>query len=164
MSTRVYRIASDPSPLRALPNLTQCTHGNPHATSSISRPLSEVSDPVIVHSRMELLASDMITRALVLTISRSLPPNPDYNRSGTLRNWRELLTLSAVCAMQAMLQDLAVLSEVLDENVELFADDQRNLGAQQKSWMGHSATERLFWTTDNSIELVSRSTGWVAHD
>ncbi|KAJ7247653.1 Pleckstrin homology domain-containing protein [Mycena haematopus] len=162
------------------------------AQSGISRPPSAVSDPVIVRRRMELLASDMITRALVLvsrrnfpqaqkilgetkrilhtvlqTISRALPPpNPNYNGggAGTSRNRRELLTLSAVRAMQAMLQDLAVLSEALDENVELFAHDQRNFGAQQKSWTGRSATERLFWTTDNSIELVSRSTDWVARD
>jgi len=31
----------------------------------------------------------------------------------------------------------------------------------QKSWSGRSATERLFWTADNSIELVSRSADWV---
>ncbi|KAJ7224310.1 Pleckstrin homology domain-containing protein [Mycena pura] len=168
------------------------------AQQGVPRPPSAVSDPVIVRRRMELLASDMITRALVLvsrrnypqaqkilgetkrilhtvlqTISRSLPPpNPSYNGSGgTTRNRRELLTLATVRAMQAMLQDLAVLSEALDENVELFAHDQRNFGAQQamilrdqKSWTGRSATERLFWTTDNSIELVSRSTDWVARD
>ncbi|KAJ7180680.1 Pleckstrin homology domain-containing protein [Mycena filopes] len=167
------------------------------AQSGVPRPPSAVSDPVIVRRRMELLASDMITRALVLvsrrnfpqaqkilgetkrilhtvlqTISRSLPPpNPGGNGGGTTRNRRELLTLAAVRAMQAMLQDLAVLSEALDENVELFAHDQRNFGAQQamilrdqKSWTGRSATERLFWTTDNSIELVSRSTDWVARD
>jgi hypothetical protein len=34
----------------------------------------------------------------------------------------------------------------------------------QKSWSGRSAIERLFWTTDNSIELVSRSTDWVARE
>jgi hypothetical protein len=130
------------------------------AQAGVSRPPSAVSDPVIVRRRMELLASDMITRALVLvsrrnfpqaqkilgetkrilhtvlqTISRALPPpNPNYNGNGgggTTRNRRELLTLSAVRAMQAMLQDLAVLSEALDENVELFAHDQRNFGAQQ---------------------------------
>ncbi|KAK6992182.1 Pleckstrin homology domain-containing protein [Favolaschia claudopus] len=169
------------------------------AQAGVQRPPSAVSDPVIVRRRMELLASDMITRALVLvsrrnfpqaqkilgetkrilhtvlqTISRSLPPpNPNYNGNGggTTRNRRELLTLAAVRAMQAMLQDLAILSEALDENVELFAHDQRNFGAQQamilrdqKSWTGRSATERLFWTTDNSIELVSRSTDWVARD
>ncbi|KAF7308751.1 hypothetical protein MKEN_01074200 [Mycena kentingensis (nom. inval.)] len=168
------------------------------AQPGVSRPPAAVSDPVIVRRRMELLASDMITRALVLvsrrnfpqaqkilgetkrilhtvlqTISRSLPPpNPNYNgTSGTTRNRRELLTLATVRTMQAMLQDLALLTEALDENVELFAHDQRNFGAQQamilrdqKSWTGRSATERLFWTTDNSIELVSRSADWVARD
>ena len=34
----------------------------------------------------------------------------------------------------------------------------------QKSWSGRSAIERLFWTIDNSIELVARSTDWVARD
>lgn len=155
---------------------------------------SKASDPVIVRRRMELLASDMITRALVLVsrknypqaqkiinetkrilhtvlqnISKSLPlPNSEGT---TLRNRKELLTLSAVRAMQAMLQDLQILSEALEENVELFAHDQRNFGAQQamilrdqKSWTNRSATERLFWKIDNSIELATRSTDWVARD
>ncbi|KAJ7760554.1 Pleckstrin homology domain-containing protein [Mycena metata] len=153
------------------------------AQTGVPRPPAAVSDPVIVRRRMELLASDMITRALVLQAQKILgetkrilhTPNPNNNYGGngggTSRNRRELLTLSAVRAMQAMSQDLAVLSEALDENVELFAHDQRNFGAQQamilrdqKSWTGRSATERLFWTTDNSIELVSRSTDWVARD
>jgi hypothetical protein len=124
------------------------------ATLSTQRLSSTVSDPVIVRRRMELLASDMITRALVLvsrrnfpqaqkimgetkrilqtvlqTISRSLPP-PNTN-GGTVRNRKEILTLAAVRAMQAILQDLQVLSEALDDNVELFAHDQRNFGAQQ---------------------------------
>ncbi|TFK39782.1 Pleckstrin homology domain-containing protein [Crucibulum laeve] len=163
-------------------------------STSAPKPPSTVSDPVIVRRRMELLASDMITRALVLvsrrnfpqaqrimgetkrilltvlqTISRSLPP-PNVN-GGTVRNRKEILTLAAVRAMQAILQDLQILSEALEDNVELFAHDQRNFGAQQamilrdqKSWSGRSATERLFWTTDNSIELVSRSTDWVARE
>jgi len=119
---------------------------------------SSVSDPVIVRRRMELLASDMITRGLVLvsrknfpqaqkilgetkrilhtvlqTISRSLPP-PNSN-GGTVRNRKEILTLAAVRAMQAMLQDLQILSDALDDNVELFAHDQRNFGAQQVSFV-----------------------------
>jgi hypothetical protein len=118
------------------------------------RPPPGVSDPVIVRRRMELLASGMITRALVLvsrrnfqqaqkimnetkrilqtvlqTISRSLPP-PNTN-GGTVRNRKEILTLGAVRAMQAILQDLQMLSEALDDNVELFTHDQRNFGAQQ---------------------------------
>jgi hypothetical protein len=112
------------------------------------------SDAVIVRRRMELLASDMITRALVLvsrknflqaqkilgetkrilhtvlqTISRSLPP--PNNHGGTMWNRKEMQTLSAVRAMQAILQDLQILSEALDDNVELFGHDQRNFGAQQ---------------------------------
>ena len=121
-----------------------------------SRSPNNTSDPVIVRRRMELLASDMITRALVLvsrknfpqaqkimgetkrilltvlqTISRSLPgPN---NNGSTVRNRKEILTLGAVRAMQAILQDLQILSEALEENKELFAHDQRNFGAQQVS-------------------------------
>jgi len=124
-------------------------------SGNLSRPpANQASDPVIVRRRMELLASDMITRALVLvsrknysqaqkimsetkrilqtvlqTISRSLPP--PNNNGGTIRNRKEILTLAAVRAMQAILQDLQILSEALDENVELFAHDQRNFGAQQ---------------------------------
>ncbi|KDQ26693.1 hypothetical protein PLEOSDRAFT_1077555 [Pleurotus ostreatus PC15] len=167
----------------------------PMTMSSSPKPPSTISDPVIVRRRMELLASDMITRALVLvsrknysqaqkimgetrrilytvlqTISRSLPP-PNSNGNGTTRNRKEILTLSSVRAMQAILQDLQILTEALEDNVELFAHDQRNFGAQQamilrdqKSWTGRSATERLFWSTDNSIELVSRSTDWVARE
>lgn len=118
------------------------------------KPPSTVSDPVIVRRRMELLASDMITRALVLvsrrnfpqaqkilgetkrilhtvlqTISRALPPPNSHG--GTVRNRKEMLTLGAVRAMQAILQDLQILTEALDENVDLFAHDQRNFGAQQ---------------------------------
>ncbi|KIM52965.1 hypothetical protein SCLCIDRAFT_140001 [Scleroderma citrinum Foug A] len=176
----------------AHPVLLTITLMPPSGTSSPKLP--KPSDPVIVRRRMELLASDMITRVLVLVsrknfpqaqkiinetkrilhtvlqnISKSLPaPNGD---GATIRNRRETLMLSAVRAMQAILQDLQILSEALDENVELFAHDQRNFGAQQamilrdqKSWSNRSATERLFWTIDNSIELVARNTDWVPRD
>ncbi|TFY58718.1 hypothetical protein EVG20_g8046 [Dentipellis fragilis] len=164
------------------------------ASGSPQRPPQGVSDPVIVRRRMELLASDMITRGLVLVsrknyvqaqkimgetkrilhtvlqaITQSLPPPSSHG--STIRNRKEVLTLGAVRVMQAILQDMQILSEALEENVELFAHDQRNFGAQQamilrdqKSWTGRSATERVFWTTDNSIELVSRSTDWVARE
>ncbi|KAF4611282.1 hypothetical protein D9613_007054 [Agrocybe pediades] len=175
------------------------SNGNANNANGRFNNPSVVSDPVIVRRRMELLASDMITRALVLvsrrnfpqaqrimgetkrilhtvlqSISRSLPApsqNGGVNGGGGARNRKELLTLATVRALQSILQDLQILSEALEDNVELFAHDQRNFGAQQamilrdqKSWSGRSATERLFWTTDNSIELVSRSTDWVARD
>jgi len=163
-------------------------NGNPSRAPSNSN-----SDPIIVRRRMELLASDMITRALVLVsrknygqaqkllgetrrilhtvlqnITQSLPPPSQH---GATRNRKDLLALTAVRAIQSVLQDMQILSEALDENVDLFALDQRNFGAQQamvlrdqKSWSGRSAIERLFWTIDNSIELVSRSNDWVARD
>ncbi|KAH8833007.1 Pleckstrin homology domain-containing protein [Flagelloscypha sp. PMI_526] len=165
--------------------------------SQMSVPKPTTSDPIIVRRRMELLASDMITRALVLvsrrnfpqaqkimsetrrilhtvlaTVSKSLPPPSADGIGGiAVRNRKELLTLSAVRSMQAILTDLGLLMEALEENMDLFAHDQRNFGAQQamilrdqKSWTGRSATERMFWTVDNSIELVSRSTDWVSRD
>ena len=114
------------------------------------------SESVIVRRRMELLASDMITRALVLVsrknypaaqkimnetkrimhtvlqqVSQSLPP-PSSN--GTMvRNRKEQLTLACVRVLQAILQDMQTLSDALEENVDLFAHDQRNFGAQQVS-------------------------------
>ena len=125
----------------------------PASNSSRPRTPAGGSDPVIVRRRMELLASDMITRALVLVsrknhtqaqkiigetrrilhtvlqnISQGLPPPSAEN---PVRNRKELLTLSAVRALQAVLQDLQVLSEALEDNIELFAHDQRNFGAQQ---------------------------------
>jgi hypothetical protein len=128
----------------------------PAGSSSPARTQAGRSDTVIVRRRMELLASDMITRALVLVsrknypaaqkimnetkrimhtvlqqISQSLPPPMS---SGTIvRNRREQLTLASVRVLQAILQDMQILSDALEENVEIFAHDQRNFGAQQVS-------------------------------
>lgn len=115
-----------------------------------ARPPSTLSEPVIVRRRMELLASDMITRALVLVSRRNFQQaqkimgetkrilhtvlttvSKSLSTSTMVRNRREIQTLSAVRAMQAMLQDLQILSEALEDNVEMFAHDQRNFGAQQ---------------------------------
>ncbi|OSD05247.1 hypothetical protein PYCCODRAFT_1443216 [Trametes coccinea BRFM310] len=167
----------------------------PNTGSRPRTPASNTSDPVIVRRRMELLASDMITRMLVLVSRRNIPqaqklmsetrrilhtvlqnitqslPPPNRDGSTTTRNRKEILTLSAVRALQAIMQDMQILADALEEQAETFALDQRNFGAQQakvlrdqKSWSGRSAIERLFWTIDSSIELVSRSTDWVARD
>ncbi|KAH7097051.1 Pleckstrin homology domain-containing protein [Auriculariales sp. MPI-PUGE-AT-0066] len=150
------------------------------------------SDPVIVRRRMELLASDMITRALVLVSKKNYPQAqrimaetkrilhtvlssitatlPPPGSSGT-RSRREVLAFASVRTLQSVLADIAVLAEALEENLDMFAHDQRNFGAQQamilrdqKAWTGRTPTEKLFWTTDNSIELVTRSTDWVSRD
>ncbi|KAH8103878.1 Pleckstrin homology domain-containing protein [Cristinia sonorae] len=166
----------------------------PNSGSRPRTPANNTSDPVIVRRRMELLAADMITRALVLvsrknypqaqkllsetrrilhTVLQNITQNipPAAREGGAPRNRKDLLAASAGRAIQSVLQDMQILSEALDDNVDLFALDQRNFGAQQamvlrdqKSWSGRSAIERLFWTIDNSIELVSRSTDWVARE
>jgi len=154
------------------------------------------SDPDIVRRRMELLTSDMITRALVLVsrknhqqaqkilvetrrilhtvvqnIGSTLNPGGANPSMAVGRNRKEILQLNAMRALQAMMADMQLLSEALEDNPEVFVHDQRNFGAQQamvlrdqKSWSNRSAIERLFWTVDNSIELVSRSTHWVGRD
>jgi len=125
----------------------------PQSVPSSPKPVKP-SDPVIVRRRMELLASDIITRALVLvsrknylqaqkimnetkrivhtvlhSISKTLPP--PNTKGTTMSNHKDILTLAAVRAMQAILRDLQIVSEALEENVDVFAHDQRNFGAQQ---------------------------------
>jgi hypothetical protein len=60
-------------------------------------------------------------------ISQSLPlPS---NSGG--RNRKEILQLSAVRALQAIMADMQALSDALEDNPEAFVLDQRNFGAQQ---------------------------------
>ena len=130
----------------------------PNAGSRPRTPATNGSDPVIVRRRMELLASDMITRMLVLVSRRNLPqaqklmsetrrilhtvlqnisqtlPPPQRDGSIAARNRKEILTLSTVRAIQSIMQDMQILSEALDEQADTFALDQRNFGAQQVSW------------------------------
>ena len=129
----------------------------PNAGSRPRTPATNGSDPVIVRRRMELLASDMITRMLVLVSRRNLPqaqklmsetrrilhtvlqnisqtlPPPQRDGSIAARNRKEILTLSTVRAIQSIMQDMQILSEALDEQADTFALDQRNFGAQQVS-------------------------------
>ncbi|KAF9648856.1 hypothetical protein BDM02DRAFT_3095631 [Thelephora ganbajun] len=180
----------------AHPVLLTVTLMPPHP-SKIRSPVPPGSDPDIVRRRMELLTSDMITRALVLVsrknhqqaqkilvetrrilhtvvqnIGSALPGGGSVNAPAMVgRNRKEILQLTAMKALQAMMADMQLLSESLEDNPEVFAHDQRNFGAQQamvlrdqKSWSNRSAIERLFWTVDNSIELAMRSTGWVGRD
>ena len=114
------------------------------------------SDPDIVRRRMELLTSDMITRALVLVSrknhqqaqkilveTRRILHTVVQNIGSTLssgganpstavgRNRKEILQLTAMRALQAMMADMQLLSEALEDNPEVFVHDQRNFGAQQ---------------------------------
>ncbi len=126
----------------------------PSTGSRPRTPAHSASDPVIVRRRMELLASDMITRMLVLVSRRNMPQAqklmsetrrilhtvlqnitqnlpPPGREGGAGRNRKEVLTLQAVRALQSIMQDMQILSEALDEQADTFALDQRNFGAQQ---------------------------------
>lgn len=123
----------------------------PSGSSHKPSPASTQSDVVIVRRRMELLASDMITRALVLISRKNYPQaqkiieetkrilqtvllNVSQGVSpvaGSARSRRELLSLGAVRTIQSILQDLQALLDALEDNVDLFQHDHRNYGAQQ---------------------------------
>ena len=142
-----------------LPPVPSSRPGSPHP--------DKPSDPVIVRRRMELLASDMITRALVLisrknyeqalkimaetrrilnTVLQAIGSNLGAIGGGNVRSRKELLTLSAIRALQAVLQDIQILTDAMDDNVEMFAHDHRNLGAQQ-------VCDRTFWER-NRTDIV----------
>ena len=140
----------------AHPVLLTVTLTPPNASRARST-VSPGSDPDIVRRRMELLTSDMITRALVLVsrknhqqaqkilvetrrilhtvvqnIGSTLPPGGSVGTSTAVgRNRKEILQLTAMRALQAMMADMQLLSEALEDNPEVFAHDQRNFGAQQ---------------------------------
>ncbi|KAF8315450.1 hypothetical protein DL93DRAFT_2079249 [Clavulina sp. PMI_390] len=141
---------------------------------------ASISDVVIVRRRMELLASDMITRALVLiarknyaqaqkiieetkrilqtvlqNVSQGVSPLAGSGSAGGgARSRKELLSLSAVRTLQSMLQDLQTLIDALEDNVDLFQHDHRNFGAQQAMIL----RDQKSWTGRTPTEKLF----WVA--
>ncbi|CAE6509337.1 unnamed protein product [Rhizoctonia solani] len=143
------------------------------------------SDASIVRRRAELLAHQMIMRAIVFVgrrdfnhaiqllvgtrtaltniLNTSLPPPT----SRTTR--KELVTLAAVRVIQSAMSDVSVLIDALEENPEGFGREWRPFGAQQAmvfrdqlSWTGRTTTEKIFWCADHSIELFGRSSDWAS--
>lgn len=117
-----------------------------------SPPSSSPADPAIVRRRMELLASDMITRALLIasrknfshaarilretkriieTIADGLKGH--INASGHARSKREIQTVLAIEGLANVLGDVDALLDGLEEHKELFERDHRNYAAQQVS-------------------------------
>lgn len=117
-----------------------------------SAPSNAPGDPHIVRRRMELLASDMITRSLLIASRKnfghatrilgetkrvietmasnmraSLPPQ------GQLRLRRDIATKMAIDGLSATLQDVEMFLEGLEVNKEMFEMDLRNFAAQQVS-------------------------------
>lgn len=123
----------------------------PNATSSTA-----AGDATLIRRRMELLTSDMITRALLIASRRnfvqasrilsqtktiihsvadrmrsSLPPGANKHAFGTSK--RELGILAALEGMGNVMADLDILIDGLEQNPEMFERDSRNFAAQQVS-------------------------------
>jgi hypothetical protein len=117
---------------------------------SSSPPSSSPADPTIVRRRMELLASDMVTRSLLIAsrknfghatrilketkrIIETITDGLRATQSGVARSKREVQTAYAVEGLQAIVADVDTLIDGLEEHKELFERDHRNYGAQQVS-------------------------------
>jgi hypothetical protein len=120
---------------------------------SSSPPSSSQPDPTIVRRRMELLTSDMVTRALLIasrknfshaarilretkkiveTMSDGMRGN--LHPSGHARSKREVQTMMAIEGLSNALGDVDMLLDGLEEHQELFERDHRNYAAQQVSF------------------------------
>ncbi|RSH95238.1 hypothetical protein EHS25_000324 [Saitozyma podzolica] len=139
---------------------------------SNSPPSSSPADPTIVRRRMELLASDMVTRSLLIAsrknfghatrilketkrIIETIAEGLRATQSGVARSKREVQTAYAVEGLQAIVGDVDTLIDGLEEHKELFERDHRNYGAQQaivlraqKSWTTRTQTEKLYCTKE----------------
>ncbi|WVR09056.1 hypothetical protein IAU60_006117 [Kwoniella sp. DSM 27419] len=156
---------------------------------SMSPSSSVAADPLIIRRRMELLAADMITRALLIAsrknfthASRMLRETksiietivdglnghlrPDNGHGKLGRSKREAQTAFAVDGLLGVVMDLDLLLDGLEEHKELFERDHRNYSAQQagvlrsqKSWTTRTPTERTYATKDVQ-RMIQLSGAW----
>ncbi|KAL1407629.1 hypothetical protein Q8F55_007062 [Vanrija albida] len=148
-------------------------------------PSTASSEPSIVRRRMELLASDMITRALLIasrknfghatrilretkriieTIAdstRQNMPNPAEARSRF-----EIATVLAVDGLASTIQDVDMFLDGLEVSKEMFEMDHRNYAAQQavilrtqQSWTNRTPTE-LHYATQDVKDLIQASSDY----
>jgi len=150
-----------------------CSYHDPAAGRSVSRltrpllltvtvlppsatPSTASGDATLIRRRMELLTSDMITRALLIASRRnyiqasrilsqtktiihsvadrlqsSLPPSASKHTFGTSQ--RELGVLASLEGMSNVMADLDILIDGLEQHPEMFERDSRNFAAQQVS-------------------------------
>lgn len=155
------------------------------STSSADKSTAPSNSPDITRRRMELLSSDMLSRSLLLmtrrndnqakrlleetkriiaTIASSLASTPGSARQPS----RPSSSLShARRTLEACAEDVqAALESCMDRT--LFEQQGRYAAAQhavvlrdQRAWGPKSASERLFWTADNSLWLVGKSQQWL---
>jgi hypothetical protein len=118
-----------------------------------SPPSSSQPDPALIRRRMELLTSDMITRALLIASRKNFSHAARILRetkkivetmsdgmrgslhpSGHARSKREVQVILAVEGLSNALGDVDMLLDGLEEHKELFERDHRNYAAQQVSY------------------------------
>lgn len=145
---------------------------------------SGAADSVIVRRRMELLASDMITRALLAGSRRNysqatrilretkriLETKSDHLRASVTsahRSRREVATLAAIDGLSATIQDVDMILDGIETNQDMFEMDYRNYAAQQtvilrtqRSWTIRTPTECHYATPD--VQALIQQSGEYA--
>ncbi|GAA5980718.1 hypothetical protein JCM10908_001749 [Rhodotorula pacifica] len=190
------------SRLTQTPTLLTITVGP--QTTPARQQVNGTSCPELVRRRVELLVSDMLSRALLLmtrrndeqalrllgetkriiaSISASLRgPVPNSasssslgssytssaSPSSSLRRGSNAATAHAQAALIALARDVDAIHEAF-LNRETFETQGRYQAAQQavvlrdqRSWTPKSGIERLFWRSDNSLWMVSKSQQWIS--
>ncbi|EIW66102.1 hypothetical protein TREMEDRAFT_35617 [Tremella mesenterica DSM 1558] len=149
------------------------------------------TNPMIVRRRMELLTSDMITRALLIasrknfshasrilketrriveTVQEGLREGIGGYASGNStksHSKKEIQIILATKGLDAIISDLDMLLDGLEEHKEMFERDHRNYAAQQavvlrgqKSWTTRTSSERQYCTAEVQ-QIVQLSGEWA---
>lgn len=89
--------------------------------------------------------------------------------SGGPRKQREALNLRTIESLAAIIEDLDILTDGLEQSKTAFDRDQRNFGAQQamvlrdqKAWTTRSDTEALHFTYDNGSAYTALSAAFAS--
>jgi hypothetical protein len=98
-----------------------------------------ITRTIVLISRMNhqqaqkiLAETSRILHTVILNIGSTLTSDGNVSTSTMVgRNRKEILQLTAVRALQAMMADMQLLSEALEGNPEVSVHDQRNFGAKQ---------------------------------
>ncbi|EAL20120.1 hypothetical protein CNBF4460 [Cryptococcus deneoformans B-3501A] len=146
------------------------------------------ADPAILRRRMELLASDMLTRALLIasrknyvqadrilretkriieTMQDNMRQHVSENASSKRgKSKREVQAIMAVEGLEGPLQDLEALLDGMEEQKGLFDRDCRNFTAQQsgvlrsqRAWTTRSLSERTYCATGVQ-NIIQMSAEW----
>lgn len=107
------------------------------------------------------------TRRIIDTVVQAIPPASAASRGP--RRQRDALNQLTLSSLGAILEDLYVLTDGLENNRNAFDRDMRNFGAQQamvlrdqKAWSTRTDTEFLHFTDDNAPSFAARAAAYAA--